>query len=322
MTDVVITEFMDPGAIETLRERYEVRYDPELVERRSELLPLLARTRALVVRNRTRVDEELLAAAPQLRAVGRLGVGLDNIDLEACERRGIAVLPATGANAVSVAEYVVAALLVLRRGRVFLDSERMLDGAWPRQELVGREVAGMRLGLIGFGGIARMVADRVRPLGVEIVAHDPFLPPDDAAWQQASRAEDLGDLLAGCDAVSVHVPATPATRHLLDAAALALLPPDAIVVNTSRGGIVDEVALCEALRAGRLGGAALDVFETEPLDAQAAARFAGVPNLVLSPHVAGVTVESNVAVSELVADRVRGALDAADPSATGPSERV
>jgi (S)-sulfolactate dehydrogenase len=315
VTDVVITEFMDEAAVDRLREHHEVRYDPQLVDRPATLFPLLERARALIVRNRTRVDETLLAAAPQLRAVGRLGVGLDNIDLDACERRSIAVLPATGANAVSVAEYVVAALLVLRRGEVFRSNDRMLNGAWPRQDLVGREVAGMRLGLIGFGTIARMVADRARPLGMDIAAYDPYLAPDDAAWGQVRRAEDLPELLASCEAISVHVPATEATHHLLDAASLALLPSDGLVINTSRGGIVDEVALGEALRASRLGGAALDVFETEPLDAAAAERFHGVPNLVLTPHVAGVTLESNVAVSALVADRVRAVLDAMETDA-------
>jgi (S)-sulfolactate dehydrogenase len=315
VTDVVITEFMDEAAVDQLREHYEVRYDPQLVDRPATLLPLLERAQALIVRNRTRVDQTLLAAAPQLRAVGRLGVGLDNIDLDACERRSIAVLPATGANAVSVAEYVVAALLVLRRGEVFRSNDRMLAGAWPRQDLVGREVAGMRLGLIGFGTIARMVAERARPLGMDIAAYDPYLASDDAAWGQVRRAEDLPELLASCDAVSVHVPATEATHHLLDAASLALLPPDGLVINTSRGGIVDEVALGDALRASRLGGAALDVFETEPLDARAAARFHDVPNLVLTPHIAGVTLESNVAVSALVADRVRAVLDAMETDA-------
>lgn len=315
MTDIVITEFMDVAAVESLGEDYDVRYDPGLVDDPAAMLPLLERAQALIVRNRTRVDERLLAAAPRLRAVGRLGVGLDNIDVEACERRSIAVLPATGANAVSVAEYVVGVLLALRRGRVFFASGQMLTGAWPRTDLVGREVAGMRVGLVGFGTIARMVAERLRPFGVTLAAHDPFLAADDAAWEHVTRADDLDGLLRSSDAVSVHVPATESTRHLLDASALALLPSDGIVVNTSRGGIVDEAALADALVAGRLGGAALDVFATEPLDAVAARRFTGVPNLLLTPHVAGVTVESNVAVSRLVAERVRRVLDAMEEDA-------
>ena len=130
--------------------------------------------RALIVRNRTRVDVALLDAAPRLCAVGRLGVGLDNIDVQACEDRSIAVLPATGANAVSVAEYVVAALLVLRRQQVFRATDQLLAGEWPRQDLVGHELAGCRLALLGLGGIARLVVDRVRAFDVEVVALDPF----------------------------------------------------------------------------------------------------------------------------------------------------
>lgn len=310
MTDVVITEFMDEAAVDTLRGRYDVRYDPHLVDDRDALLALLQRARALIVRNRTRVDVSLLDAAPRLCAVGRLGVGLDNIDVPACEDRSIAVLPATGANAVSVAEYVVAALLILRRREVFHATDRLLAGEWPRQDLVGHELAGCRLALLGLGGIARLVADRVRALDVEVVALDPFVAPDDAIWEHVDRADDLPGLLVDADALSVHVPLTADTHHLLDADTLALLPPHAVIVDSARGGVIDEAALCDALRSGRLGGAALDVFEHEPPDTTALARFSGVPNLVLTPHVAGVTVESNRAVSAMIAERVGEVLDA------------
>lgn len=310
MTDVVITEFMDDAAVDALRSRYEVRYDPHLVEDRDAMLALLQQARALIVRNRTRVDVPVLDAAPELCAVGRLGVGLDNIDVAACEDRSIAVLPATGANAVSVAEYVVAALLILRRQEVFHATSRLLAGEWPRQDLVGHELAGCRLALLGLGGIARLVVDRVRALNVEVVALDPFVAPDDAVWEHVDRADDLPQLLSDTDALSIHVPLTAETHHLFDAETLGLLPPHAIIVDTARGGIIDEAALCDALRGGRLGGAALDVFEHEPPDATALARFTGVPNLLLTPHVAGVTAESNRAVSALVAERVREVLDA------------
>lgn len=309
MTDVLITEFMDSAAVATLAEAYDVRYDPHLVNDRAATLGLLSAARALIVRNRTRVDLEVLDAAPNLLAVGRLGVGLDNIDVVACEDRSVAVLPATGANAVSVAEYVVTALLVLRRRGVFQATPFLLAGEWPRQDLVGHELAGSRLALLGLGTIARLVVDRVRALDVEVVGLDPFVPEDDAIWEHVQRADTLPELLGNADAVSLHVPLTPETHHLLDADALALLPPHAVVVDTARGGVLDEGALGEALRAGRLGGAALDVFEEEPPGADALARFSGAPNLILTPHVAGVTVESNQAVSALVATRIREVLD-------------
>ena len=198
---------------------------------------------------------------------------------------------------------------MLRRRGVFQATPFLLAGEWPRQDLVGHELAGSRLALLGLGTIARLVVDRVRAMAVEVVGYDPFVPPDDAIWEEVQRAESLPALLGNADAVSLHVPLTRETRHLLDGDALALLPPHAVVVDTARGGVLDETALCDALRAGRLGGAALDVFEQEPPDAQALARFAGAPNLILTPHVAGVTVESNQAVSALVATRVCEVLD-------------
>jgi (S)-sulfolactate dehydrogenase len=168
---------------------------------------------------------------------------------------------------------------------------------------MGREIAGKRLGLVGYGSIARVTAGMARGLGMSIAASDPLLPADHPAWAGAER-QTLPDLLRGSDVVSLHVPLTETTRNMLDAGALALMKPDAILINAARGGIVDEMALCEALRSGRLGGAALDVFEREPVDATTGARFARVPNLILTPHIAGVTDESNVRVSSVTAQAV------------------
>jgi (S)-sulfolactate dehydrogenase len=263
--------------------------------------------RALIVRNRTQVRGALLAAASRLEIVGRLGVGLDNIDVAACEARGIAVRAASGANDLSVAEYVITAALMLLR-KAWLATARVAAGEWPRTELMGRELAGKRLGLIGFGAIARVTAQRARDLGMVVAASDPLLPAEHPAWRDVQRL-DLDGLLAGSDVVSLHVPLTAATRNLIDAAALARMPRSAILVNAARGGVVDELAVCAALRAGHLGGAALDVFEREPVDAAHGARFTDVPNLILTPHIAGVTDESNVRVSEVVARAVAQHLD-------------
>lgn len=302
MADIVITEFMDESAIRAHLAGFDVLYDPGLVDAPEALAAALADARGLVVRNRTQVRGALLAAAPRLSVVGRLGVGLDNIDVDACRARGIAVFPATGANDLSVAEYVITAALVLLRGAWFATAA-VAAGEWPRQRLMGRELAGKQLGLVGFGAIARETAGRARALGMTVAGYDPYLPERHAAWAGARRME-LGELLASSDVVSLHVPLTPETRHLIGAGALAGMKPDAILVNAARGGVVDEAALVEALRAGRLGGAALDVFEREPVDAAAGRLFAGVPNLLLTPHIAGVTVESNVRVSDVTARAV------------------
>jgi (S)-sulfolactate dehydrogenase len=302
MPDVVISEFMDKDIALEVLDKLDVQYDPTLVDDRAGLLETLAEARAIIVRNRTQVDSELLDHAPNLKVVGRLGVGLDNIDLAACKARNVVVCPATGANDVAVAEYAITAALILLRG-VWSASERMVAGEWPRTDLMGREMSGKRLGLIGFGSIARQVAARAAALGMPVSAFDPYLAADDPAWSDV-HSSTLADLAADCDVISVHVPLTEETRHLIGVEFIGRMRAGAILINTARGGVVDESALIEALREGRLGGAALDVFESEPLDGESGAAFAGVPNVLLTPHIAGITEEANQRVSLVTAQNV------------------
>jgi (S)-sulfolactate dehydrogenase len=262
----------------------------------------------LIVRNRTQVDAALVAAAPRLRAVGRLGVGLDNIDVPACSARGIEVIPATGANALAVAEYVIATAMVLLRG-AYRSTVEVAAGQWPRVALSdGRELNGTTLGLIGFGGIGRLTGRLARALGMRAIAYDAELASTATLWStEATQPRTLAQLLGEADVVSLHVPLTASTRNLIDAQAIAQMKAGAILINTARGGVVDEAALAEALRAGRLGGAALDVFDAEPLPA--GSPLHDCPNLLLTPHIAGVTRESNVRVSTLIADKVAAFLN-------------
>ena len=307
MKRIVISEFMDEAAVARLRAAFDVDYRPQLVDDGAALAAALGPADGWIVRNRTQVRGALLDGARRLRVVGRLGVGLDNIDLAACEARGIRVIPATGANAESVAEYVVAAAMLLLRWAFFATAE-VAGGRWPRQALSeGRELGGKILGLVGFGAIGRLTARKAHALGMRVLGHDPQRADGDPAWA-ASHAEprSLDALLAESDVVSLHVPLVASTRGLLDAARLGRMKRGAVLVNTARGGVVDEAALAALLHAGRLGGAALDVFEKEPLAAGSA--LAGAPRLLLTPHIAGVTVESNERVSALVAARVAEAL--------------
>ncbi|MGT2489099.1 NAD(P)-dependent oxidoreductase [Methylobacterium oryzae CBMB20] len=307
MPKVIISEFMDEAAIAAELAGFDVQYDPGLVDRPGDLAAAVARADALIVRNRTQVRGPLLDAARDLKVVGRLGVGLDNIDVPACQARGIAVYPATGANDGAVAEYVVATAMLLLRG-AYGATARVAAGTWPRNALMGREIAGKRLGLVGFGSIARETARRAAALGMAVAAHDPFVAADDPAWSPAYgpvQREALDALIAESDVLSLHVPLTDRTRGLIDAAALARMPRGAILINAARGGVVDEAAVAASLRSGHLGGAALDVFDREPSDAAAGAVLAGVPNLILTPHIAGVTQESNVRVSAVTAAAVR-----------------
>jgi len=304
---IVIAEFMDEAAVASLAARFDVRYDKDLVDRPAELAAALADATAVIVRNRTQVNAALLAAAPRLKVVGRLGVGLDNVDQPGCAARGIVVIPATGANALAVAEYVIGTAMLLLRG-VYAATADVAAGRWPRTALSdGCELAGKTLGLVGFGGIGRLTARLARALGMATIAFDAHIAAAAAAWADESTACRTFDaLLADADVVSLHVPLTPATRNLVDAARIAAMRRGAILINTARGGVVDEAAVAAALRAGHLGGAALDVFDREPLPA--GSPLAGCPNLILTPHVAGVTRESNVRVSALIADRVATAL--------------
>lgn len=302
MHDIIITEFMDEAAVALLKREFDVLCDPALVDRPEELLSRAAAARALIVRNRTQVRGQLLEAAQKLECVGRLGVGLDNIDLDACKARGITVYPATGANDLAVAEYVIAAALTLLRG-AYLSTGDVIAGSWPRSALMGRELSGKVMGLVGFGAIAREVARRAEALGMSVAAYDPFLPVDHPAWTGV-RNLALDALLSKADVVSLHTPLTEKTRHMIDGKALARMKENAVLINAARGGVVDEEALCDALRSARLAGAALDVFEQEPLDASNGARFADIANLILTPHIAGVTDESNVRVSRVTAESV------------------
>ncbi len=207
MADIVITEFMDEDAVATLKARYDTVYDATLVDRPADLLALAKDCRALVVRNRTQVRGDLLAACTKLEAVGRLGVGLDNIDVEACRARGIAVMPATGANDVSVAEYVIATAMMMLRG-AYRSTPLVMDGRWPRNALInGREIAGKTMGLVGFGNIARETAKRAAALGMTVIGHDPFLDDADPAWTaHQARPVSLDTLMTTSDVVSLHVP--------------------------------------------------------------------------------------------------------------------
>ena len=307
MSRIVITEFMDEPAVAQLAARHDVLYDAKLVDDPARLMSEAAQADAIIVRNRTQVRGELLAALARCKVVGRLGVGLDNIDVAACEARGMKVIPATGANALSVAEYVIASAMLLLRG-AYRSSAEVAAGQWPRNALSnGREIGGKTLGLVGFGSIGQLTAKLGQAMGMHALAHDAMLGASDPVFARTGvPGVALDEVLASADVISLHVPLVDSTRNLFDAARIAAMKPGAVLVNTSRGGIVDEAALAAALSSGKLGGAALDVFGSEPLAANAA--FAACPNLLLTPHIAGVSSESNQRVSFMIAQRVLQAL--------------
>jgi (S)-sulfolactate dehydrogenase len=306
MAMVVVSEWVDERALARLAARHTVVSDPRLHADVPALHAALAEAEAWVVRNQTRVDAAALAVAPRLRLVGRVGVGLDNLDLDALRTAGVAVTWAPGSNAASVAEYVLGALLHLWR-RFDAATDHVRGGGWDRQAFMGHEAMGRTLGVVGLGDIGARVARRAAAFGLRVVATDPLLHDASFAVQElGARLMALPELLAESDAVTLHVPLVPATRGLIGAEAIGRMRPGALLVNTSRGGLVDEAALAAALRDGRLGGAALDVRDREPPGA--IDPLAGAPRLLLTPHVAGITHESNARASLHVADEVLRAL--------------
>ena len=304
MTDIVITEFLEPVAIEVLKKDFKVHWDRELWAKRADLEKLVRNLPALIVRNRTPVDKALLELAPKLKVVGRLGVGLDNIDVAECERRGIEVCSARGANATSVAEYAIAMAMILLRKRAYLDTHRLVAGEWPREELGrGVELAGKRLGVIGLGSIGSTTARKARALEMRVSACDPYLPAAHEHWHVAEKLS-LEELLDTSDVITIHCPLNQETRGMIAGQELARMQKGAVLINSARGGIVDEPACAASLRNGHLGGAALDVFDDEPIKSEIGKLFAGIPSAILTPHISGVTLESNHRVSSMTVENV------------------
>lgn len=302
MALVVVSEWIDEAALERLREHHEVVADTALHGDRARLLDALAEAEALVVRNQTRVDTHLLDAAPRLRVIGRVGVGLDTIDVAAASARDVVVSWAPGTNATSVAEYVIGAIVALAR-RFGPATAHVAEGGWQRQAFMGREIAGSTLGIVGLGDIGARVARRARSLGMHLLGTDPMVHESTAAVQEHEvELVDLEQLLARSHAVTLHVPLVSTTRDLIDAQAIERMPRGSWLVNTARGELVDEEALAVALRSGHVGGAALDVRRSEPPTEHD--PLVGCPNLILTPHVAGVTVEANTRASEHAVDEV------------------
>lgn len=275
-----------------------------------EFFEALAVAHALIVRSATKVTATMLDQAPNLRAVGRAGVGVDNIDVAAASERGLPVFNSPGGNTVAAAELTMALMLSLAR-RVTEADHSVRAGNWDRPRFRGVELRGKKLGLIGAGRIGGEVARRCRVFGMDVIAYDPYLHPGRAAELDV-RLVDLDELLTESDVISLHVPLTDETRRLIDERAFNRMKKKAFVINASRGGVIDERALAGALERGELGGAALDVYEVEPLPADSPLR--GAPNLVLTPHLGASTAEAQVEVAREVSTAILRALLEGDVS--------
>lgn len=298
---IIVAEWMPPEGLRELESFAAVEHDPDLWQRRDTLSQKLDSAEALIVRNQTRVDADLIESAASLKAIGRLGVGLDNVDLAAARKHDVPVVYARNANATSVAEYVMAAILTICRD-ISGASADVKAGGWDRGLFGGMEVHGKTLGLVGLGEISHRVARRSAAFGMRVIAHDPFVAPYDyPVVETGVELVDLDALLAVSDFVSLHVPLDDGTRNLLSMGAFERMKPGAWIINTSRGGVVNEVDLLRALDEGLLGGAVLDVLEEEPPGESSLRKH---EKAVLTPHVAGLTQEAQIRTSMLVAREV------------------
>lgn len=297
---IIVTELIWDDGLEVLKTMGEVTYDPGLWKS-DKLIAAIRDADAVIVRNQTKVSKEFLAAGPGIKVVGRLGVGLDNIDLEACAQSGVKVVFARNANAISVAEYVFAAMLGFSR-RLDLATDDVKKGNWSRKQFTLSEIHGKTLGLIGVGEIGTRLASRAKAFGMNIIGFDPFLPPYELACSDFGvHLTEFKNVLTRSDFVSLHVPLTNKTRDLINKDSLAMMKPTSVIINTSRGGIINETDLYNALKNNEIAGAALDVLAKEPPEES---PLLGLDNIILSPHIAGLTEEAQVRTSVLVAREV------------------
>ena len=298
---VLIFEAIHPAALAWLREWAEVAFAPDL--RGEALLPLVVAVDGIVIRANGRVTDRLLAHAPRLRVVGRHGVGLDNVDLDACTRRGIWVVYTPLANVEAVAEHAVGLMLAVAKRIVEGDrAVRAGEFTAARHRLAGQELYGQTLGIAGFGRIGQRVAEICRAAFAMPVMFADLLFHEEVAARLGAQRVPLDELLARSDVISLHLPLTAQTRHLIDGPALARMKPGAILINTARGAVVDETALLAALRDGRLA-AGLDVFAEEP--PPPGSPLPTLPNVVLTPHCASHTEGALLAMAMVVEDVVR-----------------
>ncbi|HKW77569.1 MAG TPA: hydroxyacid dehydrogenase, partial [Candidatus Limnocylindria bacterium] len=294
---VLVADPVAEDGIALLRAAAEVDVATKLSE--DELITRVADADALVVRSETKVTARVLDAAPRLQVVGRAGVGVDNIDVDAATRRGVYVVNAPTGNIVAVAELTVALMLALFRDLPAADAH-VRGGQWKRGQFIGREARGKTLGLVGLGRIGSEVAKRAAALEMRLLAHDPYAT-ETKAQSLGVTLVGLDQLLTESDVITLHAPLTPETSGLIGRDAIARMKRGAYLVNAARGELVDEAALSAALAEGRLGGAALDVFAQEPPQASA---ILAAPRTVLTPHIAGSTAEAQVNVAVDVARQV------------------
>ena len=310
MADILISENIRGNAVDSLAERFSVVTLPELWRDPDALASKIQDVRALIIRNQTQITADLLGNAKELIVLGRAGVGLDNVDLRACEKAGIIVTSTPEQSTISVAELAIGLMLALARNIPAADSDTK-QANWNRQRFFGTELHGKTFGIIGAGRIGLATARRAQAFGMKILAHDPFVSRDNVFLAEMNaEVVSFEDLFARADVISCHLPATLDTVRIINAQAFARMKSTALFINTSRGEVVDEAALIDVLKANRIAGAALDVREIEP---PTAGELEWLPNVLLMPHIAALTHEAQARVTRAICEDVARVLDGLPP---------
>jgi D-3-phosphoglycerate dehydrogenase / 2-oxoglutarate reductase len=296
---VLVREPIAESGLELLRRRFEVVEDTD-----SDLPSVIGDYDAVIVRSATKVDAALIDRAHRLRVIGRAGVGVDNVDVEAATRRGIVVANAAESTVDSAAEHAIALMLALARN-IPQAHAALTSGSWDRQRFTGIEIAGKTLGVLGLGRIGRQVAHRALGLGMDVVAYDPFVAAERFRELGIEPVESLDEVYSKADVITLHLPLNEETRGIVDAAALGRMKDGVRIVNAARGALLDEEALVAAIASGKVAGAALDVFQVEPY----AGPLLELPQVVVTPHLAGSTAEAQDRAGVVIAEQVAAALD-------------
>ena len=298
MPKVLISDKLAPEAVDIFKERgVEVDFRPGLSA--EELLEIIGDYDGLAIRSATKVTDEVLAKATKLRAIGRAGIGVDNVDVPAATKAGVVVMNTPFGNSVTTAEHAITMMLSLTR-QIPQAHMSTIAGKWEKSKFLGTEISGKRLGLIGCGNIGAIVADRAQGLKMRVLGFDPFLTPERAKQLGIEKVE-LDELLAKADFITLHTPLTDSTRNIISADALQKTKKGVRIINCARGGLIDEIALCAALHSGHVAGAALDVFAEEP--ARENILFEA-PNLIATPHLGASTLEAQEKVALQVAEQL------------------
>ena len=301
MINILITEFIDQEALKILSKDFNVIYKKDIWENSDYLKKEINKFEGIIVRNKTNLNQSILEKAENLKYIGRLGVGLDNIDTEYCKKNNIFVQPATGMNADSVAEYVISSSLSLLKKTKLINAKTQ-SGQCPRTSITTNELKGKILGLIGFGDIAKKVLKLINAFEVTTIAFDPFITSQEMEEHNVKKVT-FENILSLADIISIHVPLNNETKYLFDKKTFQKMNNKPIIINSSRGGIINETDLLEAYKNNYISGFALDVYEHEPVNKIFLKNITNDMNCILSPHIAGVTEESNTRVSEFIMNK-------------------